>query len=54
MERCYVCLEYIDNIPLLKCNHFVCCNCYCDMKNQKLNNCLICQKKLIRGTKKNK
>ena len=54
MEKCYICLEYVDRIPLLRCGHFICSECYCQMKNKKLNNCLICDKKLIRGSKKNK
>lgn len=54
MELCFICFEYVDEVPLLKCNHFLCPTCYTDMKNRKLNNCLICNKKLIRGTKKNK
>ena len=54
MNYCYICLEYVEKIPLLRCGHFVCCKCYCDMKFQKIKNCLICNKKLIRGTKINK
>ena len=54
MDYCYICLDYFPGLTYLKCNHFVCCKCYCDMKNRKLNNCLICNKKLIRSKKLNK
>ena len=54
VEPCYICLEYINNIPLLRCKHFICSKCYCELKNRRINNCQICQKKLIRGCKINK
>ena len=53
--NCYICSKpYDKNIPLLRCGHYVCCECYCDMKLQKVNKCLICNKKLIRKEFKNK
>jgi hypothetical protein len=52
---CYICLAEPDkNIPLLKCKCYLCPRCYCELKNRKLNFCVICDKKLIRGAKKNK
>ena len=52
---CYICLDKPDpNIPLLKCNHYVCCHCYCGLKLRGFNECQVCKKKLIRGAKKNK
>ena len=54
MQDCFICLESSPKVPLLKCGHFVCPKCYCELKGNKINNCCICQKKLIRGTKKNK
>ena len=52
---CYICLEEPDkNIPLLKCGHYCCCECYCKQKNRKINHCLVCFNKLIRGARKNK
>lgn len=52
--NCYICLEAPDkNVPLLKCGHYCCPKCYCSLKFYKMNNCSVCCKKLIRGTKKN-
>lgn len=52
---CYLCNESVDtNVPLLKCNHFLHPKCYCKLKDNKINNCLLCNQKLIRGRKKNK
>ena len=49
MTECIVCLEELEKIPLLKCSHFVCPTCYCSLKNRRIDNCLYCQKKMIRG-----
>ena len=54
MLNCQKCLQIIDRVPLLRCGHFICAKCYCDCKSMKINNCGICDKKLIRGAKKNK
>lgn len=52
---CYICLDKPDiRIPLLRCGHYVCCECYCGLKRHKYNECQICKKKLIRGARKNK
>lgn len=53
--KCYLCLADEDkNVPLLRCGHYVCPPCYCRIKQDKMYACLICDKKLIRGCKKNK
>ena len=50
---CYICLEAPDqNIPLLKCGHYICSHCYCQLKSHGFNSCSVCSKKLIRGSKK--
>ena len=52
---CYVCLSPPDlNVPLLRCQHYVCPPCYCRIKSEHIDKCLICYKKLIRGRKLNK
>lgn len=53
-QNCYRCNNYFADIPLLRCNHALCSVCYCKQKDQKLDNCFLCNKKLIRGKKKNK
>ena len=53
--NCYVCSKlYEKNVPLLVCNHYVCPECYCNMKSKKVNECIICNKKLLRKQFKNK
>lgn len=53
--KCYLCLADEDkNVPLLRCGDYVCPPCYCRIKSEKINTCLMCDKKLIRGSKKNK
>lgn len=54
MLDCYICLEKIHGVPLLRCGHFVCPRCYCRCKDVGINNCSVCDRKLTRGTKKNK
>lgn len=54
MQNCFVCLETIYRVPLLRCGHFVCPECYCNCKSYGIHNCSVCKKKLIRGSKKNK
>ena len=52
---CYKCSNTPDAvIPFLTCGCFLCPKCYCDLKNQHINNCLICDRKLRRGIKKNR
>lgn len=53
--NCYKCDKGPNlDIPLLRCGCYVCPPCYCLIKGEKINNCLICDKKLIRGRKLNK
>jgi len=53
--NCYICESPPNqDIPLLRCGHYVCCECYCRIKSDKINVCLLCEKKLIRGRKLNK
>ena len=55
MQDCQICLETIPRIPLLKCGHFICAECYCSCKNRGITNCSVCDKKLVRSfSKKNK
>ena len=54
MQNCFICLGNIPRVPLLRCGHFVCPECYCECKDRAIYNCSVCQKKLIRGAKKNK
>ena len=49
---CYICLESCPNVPLLKCGHFVCPPCYCDLKSRRFYHCSLCRKELVRGKKK--
>lgn len=49
---CLVCIAIKDkNVPLLKCGHYVCPLCYCNLKSNNVNNCA-CGEKLIRKYKK--
>ena len=52
--NCFKCNSFDGNIPLLRCGHFCCCDCYVALKTNKTDFCLLCNKKLIRGNKKNK
>lgn len=53
--KCYLCLGDEDkNVPLLRCGCYVCPPCYCRIKQDRIYTCLLCDKKLIRGCKKNK
>jgi len=53
--NCYVCDKSPSNdIPLLRCGCYVCPPCYCKIKDERKNHCLVCGKKLIRGKKLNK
>ena len=54
MQTCFICLGFLERVPLLRCGHFVCPECYCACKGRKINNCCVCNKKMIRGSKKNK
>lgn len=51
---CYKCEKYFPDIPLLKCGHALCSECYCCLKFYKIHKCIICNKELIRGSKKNR
>lgn len=52
---CYICYSKPDlNVPLLSCNHYVCPPCYCNLRNNNIHTCCLCQKKLKRGRKTNK
>ena len=51
--NCYICFDEPDkNISLLKCGHYICSHCYCDLKTHGFNNCSVCYKRLIRGSRK--
>ena len=52
--ECYICFNEPDqNVPLLKCGHYVCPRCYCALKSNRFYKCQLCQRKLVRGQKKN-
>ena len=53
--NCYHCQSPPDiQIPLLRCGCYVCSSCYTKIKLYMSLNCLICKRKLIRGSKLNK
>lgn len=53
--NCYQCYQGPDpNVPLLRCGHYICTVCYCQLKSSHIFKCLHCDKKLIRGFKKNR
>ena len=55
MNFCYLCKDNQNNqIPVLVCGCYCCNNCYNNLKSQKINNCLVCNKKLRRSGIKNK
>jgi hypothetical protein len=52
---CFNCeTKQIKEVPLLKCGCYICPDCYCRLKNTKIEYCLICHKILRRSSKKNK
>ena len=53
-EKCFICLAYFTDIPYLKCSHFICAECYERCKNHKINNCIICNRKMSRDYRKKK
>jgi hypothetical protein len=55
MNICFLCKENQDSqIPILKCGCYCCNKCYTTLKQQHINNCLVCKKTLRRSGKKNK
>ena len=52
--ECFKCKIYDGYIPLLICGHFCCAKCYCDLKSAKNPFCLLCNKPLKRGKRKNR
>ena len=53
MKNCFICLEKIEKVPLLKCGCFICPGCYCNLKSRRIDKCSVCNKKMTRGSKKN-
>jgi hypothetical protein len=52
---CYKCqIPKIKEVPLLKCGHYICTDCYIRLKNTRIVNCLICNEKLKRSAKREK
>lgn len=52
--NCYLCEASPDpNVPLLTCGHYLCPPCYCHMRNDKNDFCLLCKKLLKRGRRNN-
>ena len=52
--NCNICDKEADNnVPLLRCGHYICPDCYCTLKLKNINHCQICFKYLVRGIKKN-
>ncbi len=52
---CYLCEKKPDcHVPLLQCGCYCCPPCYCILKDNKIDRCAVCDKKLIRGKKRNK
>lgn len=53
--NCYLCgTDQDPQISLLVCKCYCCNNCYNNLKSQKINNCLVCNKPLKRSGIKNK
>lgn len=50
---CQICGDYFPEIPLLRCGHAICAKDYCNQKSNGYNSCCICNKKMIRGARKN-
>lgn len=51
-RECLVCKKVSSIATMLRCGHCVCSNCYCMFKNQGVNECYFCGRKMIRSTKK--
>lgn len=51
-KECLVCANQVDEVPNLRCGHFICPPCYVKLKNlspsQKECHCPYCFKKLVR------
>ncbi len=55
MNCCYLCNVNQDTqIPILKCGCYCCNKCYNNLKLNKIDNCLVCNKPLRRSNRKNK
>ena len=53
--NCYLCNKEPDlNVPLLRCGDYVCPPCYCKIKGSGENNCILCERRLIRGRRLNR
>lgn len=46
-SKCTVCLENFSEIFLYKCKHFICKECYKEMKSINQPDCPICKKKVL-------
>ena len=51
--NCIVCDEIKTNVCLLSCEHPLCNPCYVMLKKERINNCILCDRRLRRGRKKN-
>jgi len=53
--NCYKCdIQQHKEVGLLVCGCYICCDCYCRLKDLKIDKCLCCDKKLRRSQKKQK
>lgn len=52
-KPCELCEEMVNAklVPDLKCGCFVCPQCYCRLKMEKINRCIWCNEKLQRNIK---
>ena len=47
--KCKICDVIKDKqVPLLNCEHYICPPCYVSMKSHKIDDCVLCNKKMKR------
>jgi hypothetical protein len=52
-KPCELCEEMVNakEVPDLKCGCFICPQCYCKLKSEKIHRCIWCNEKLQRNIK---
>ena len=50
-KECLICYNMLNNVPNLKCGHFICPDCYVKLKQCGKTTCPFCFKKLKRKIK---
>lgn len=47
--KCKICDVIKDKqVPLLNCKHYICPPCYVSMRSHKIDDCILCNKKMKR------